>query len=323
MKKLDFHSIEELQPGEELQRLFARNWPAYKTWFLSDGDARRPNYLACHRAIDEHMPELLPVYEVLMKVLQCNDAEARFLSLYQPPPVMSGCSQLIWPHESGALIRNYDYPPKHCDGIVMLTEWTGTRVLGMTDCLWGLLDGINEHGLAASLAFGGRAIEGHGFGVSLVLRYILETCNSTQQALTVLARVPVHMDYNIALIDETGHSATVLLSPDRGTEVTDRLVSTNRQHDFDPIKYKPLADTNTREKFLQQSIGNPNAFLPAVKRDFLHAPLYRHHHQHNAGTLYTAAYSPANRHADYLWPDSSWSLSLSDFEEQSLTVTYN
>jgi hypothetical protein len=32
---------------------------------------------------------------------------------------------------------------------VARTEYAGRRVLGMLDCLWGLLDGINDAGLVA------------------------------------------------------------------------------------------------------------------------------------------------------------------------------
>ena len=39
----------------------------------------------------------------------------------------------------------------------------------MSDCAWGLLDGINEDGLAVSLSFGGRRDVGEGFGVPLIV----------------------------------------------------------------------------------------------------------------------------------------------------------
>ena len=58
--------------------------------------------------------------------------------------------------EAPALVRNYDYSPDLCEWVVLSTAWTGLRVLGMSDCLWGLLDGMNDAGLAASLTFGGR-----------------------------------------------------------------------------------------------------------------------------------------------------------------------
>jgi hypothetical protein len=35
--------------------------------------------------------------------------------------------------------------------VVAKTAYTGRRVLGMLDCLWGLLDEVNDAGLAVSL----------------------------------------------------------------------------------------------------------------------------------------------------------------------------
>jgi predicted choloylglycine hydrolase len=66
----------------------------------------------------------------------------------------------------------------------------------MSDCVWGALDGMNAAGLAVSLNFGGRRVEGPGFGVILIVRYILETCRNAVEALAVLRRVPVHLSYN-------------------------------------------------------------------------------------------------------------------------------
>ncbi len=74
------------------------------------------------------------------------------------------------------LVRNYDYHPALWDGVLLSSSWTGRRVIAMLDSLWGVLDGINEDGLAVSLAFGGRQVVGEGFGMPLILRYVLETC---------------------------------------------------------------------------------------------------------------------------------------------------
>jgi hypothetical protein len=38
---------------------------------------------------------------------------------------------------------------------VSYTSWTGRRVIGMSDCLWGLPHGVNDAGLAASLRSAG------------------------------------------------------------------------------------------------------------------------------------------------------------------------
>jgi hypothetical protein len=44
--------------------------------------------------------------------------------------------------------------------VVLGSAFTGRRVVGVSDCLWGLIDGMNDAGLAASLAFGGRRAVG-------------------------------------------------------------------------------------------------------------------------------------------------------------------
>jgi hypothetical protein len=38
---------------------------------------------------------------------------------------------------AGLLIRNYDWDYRLFDGVVARTAYTGRRVLGMLDCLWG------------------------------------------------------------------------------------------------------------------------------------------------------------------------------------------
>ncbi len=65
---------------------------------------------------------------------------------------------------------------------MLYTKWL-KPVIGMSDCTWGLLDGMNADGLSASLAFGGRKISGDGFGIPLVIRYLLETASTVDEAV--------------------------------------------------------------------------------------------------------------------------------------------
>ena len=86
------------------------------------------------------------------------------------------------------LVRNYDYAPSRFEGVVQATAWGKHRVIGMSDCLWGLLDGMNDAGLVVSLTFGGRRVLGDGFGIPVVVRYLLETCSTVAEARAALAR---------------------------------------------------------------------------------------------------------------------------------------
>ena len=128
-----------------------------------EGLSARAGYLSSLLAFEATFPELVHLYTHLCEMAGNSDLASRFLSMYCPPPYMSGCSQVAWTKDQPALIRNYDYSPLYFEGVVMKTNWL-KPVIGMSDCTWGLLDGINGDGLAASLTFGGRKITGKGFG---------------------------------------------------------------------------------------------------------------------------------------------------------------
>ena len=213
--KKTFQSVDEDKPGEKWSALFKSFWPDYQSWFLSQGDAARPPYGECIKQLRRHMPELEPTYQSLTELAGGADSHARFLSMYCPPPYLSGCTQGVWTGDEPVLIRNYDYNPGRFEGVLLRTKWNDQVVIAMSDALWGVLDGINESGLAVSLAFGGRVDVGKGFGIPVILRYILEFCHDTESAVAVLKRVPTHMSYNITVVDRQQRFATVYITPDK------------------------------------------------------------------------------------------------------------
>ena len=208
-----FRAVSEDEPGAKWATLFAEHWPAYRKWWLSEGIEARPTYGECRAALERHMPEILPLYETLCEEAGGGDLAARFLSLWCPPPYLSACSQAIWPGAEPVLVRNYDYSPRAFDALVLHTRWRGRAVMGVTDGLWGLVDGINAAGLAVSLTFGGRRVVGDGFGVPLILRYVLETCERAEEAGRVLGRIPCHMSYNVTVLDRRRDYLTAYLAP--------------------------------------------------------------------------------------------------------------
>ena len=156
-----------------------------------------------------------------------------------PPAFLTGCSQAAVPGRSPALVRNYDWDYRLYDGVVMRTAYGDRRVLGMGDCLWGLLDGVNDAGIAVSLTFGGRPNVGTGFGIPIVLRYVLQTSDTIDAAVDALTRIPVHMSYNVTVLDAEGRHATVHRRPGQACSVlTDRAVTTNHQG---TVEWKPYA----------------------------------------------------------------------------------
>jgi predicted choloylglycine hydrolase len=320
--QVEFRALDEELPGARWQALFQRYWPAYRGWFLREGDAARPSYLACLRALRGHMPELVPVYERLVELAGGGDPEARFLSLYRPTPYLSGCSQAVWSRERPLLLRNYDYSPELWEGVLLRSAWNGSPVLAMSDCLWGALDGINAHGLAVSLAFGGRRVVGDGFGIPLVLRYLLEFCEATPQAVDVLLRIPVHMAYNVTLLDASGAYCTVLLAPDREPSVLKRALATNHQHAVEWHEHAIATGSIDRERLLERHLADPDESVERFGNRFLEPPLYSTAHGRGWGTLYTAVYDPTERAVSVRWPGYSRQQACRSFSERALVLSY-
>ncbi len=317
-----FQSISEPQPAQKWRAMFERHWPAYHRWFLREGDDARPKYLTCENALRRYMPELWPTYERLVELAGGGDHAARFLSLFRPAPYMTGCSQAVWTRDESLLVRNYDYSPKLWDAVLLHTAWNGRQVLAMSDCLWGALDGINDRGLAVSLAFGGRKIVGDGFGIPLILRYILETCDSTDEATDVLRRVPSHMAYNVTVLDAAGNHATVFVAPDRSAVVSRRLLATNHQEAVEWVEHARATASQDRAHFLNLRLQDEAETRARFVARFLEPPLYQMNHEHGWGTLYTAIYEPAARRATFRWPNYRAEFEFSGFEERALSLRF-
>ena len=301
--------------GERLPELFAASWPSYRSWFLRDGEGARRSQDVGALALRRHMPELVGHYEALVQAVGGGGLEARFLSHWAPPPVATACSLAVWNRDEKVLVRSYDYPAQLCDNTILASRWSGTRVLAMSDCLWGAVDGINEHGLSIAIAFGGRQVVGEGFGVGLVVRYILEVACDVREALEILDRVPVSMAYNVALIDRAGVGAVVQVAPDRPTVVAPALTAGNRQGWTEWPEHAAMCGTVEREEALALAMADPWSTAGSLVGQFLRPPVHRDPSASDWGTVYTAAYSPDLGTLDLLWPDDSWRLSLDAFVE--------
>lgn len=312
--------VEEEQPGEKWQAQFRKAWPYYKKWYISEGLRARPGYLTCLEKLEEHMPELLPVYEKLMPLVGNSDMAARYLSLYSPPAYMTACTQVAWTQQPVSLIRNYDYDLKLFEGLLMKTNWL-QPVIGMVDCSWGLLDGFNASGLCVSLTFGGRKISGEGFGIPLVLRYVLETCENVAQAQAVLMRIPVHMSYNVTVMDTTGAFCTLYLSPDRPPYADWSAVATNHQHANEWQEYAAMTATYERKHHVEALLQRPNMDREELIQSFFRPPLYHLNYRKSFVTLYTAVYNLHNSEVQIMWPGKSIRQSFSHFKEQREVIS--
>jgi len=298
------------QPGAAVAAEFAHAWPAYRRWYLHEGESERRSYTESRHALTRWMPELVHDFDTLVDAVGGQDLEARFLSHWCPPPLVSACSMVMTSFPEPLLIRNYDYPPLLSDSLALRTHWSGRSIIGMSDCGWGLMDGVSDHGIAVAVAFGGRRNIGEGFGIGLVVRYVLQVATSTAHAIELLSRIPVQMSYNLAVIDSSGDHRVVHLAPDHRPIVTRAASAANRQGHTEWPEHAEYCNTLEREEWMAVLTSTPGVGAARLKYEFLQPPLHRSMLESTWGTLYTAAYSPSVGSLSLLWSDDEWHLSV-------------
>lgn len=318
---LEFRAISEPEPGPLLREVFREYWPGYSRW-MTKHPAGWPGIDECRHRLRDCMPELMPVYEELVELVGGSDEAARFLALWSPTPIIRACSQAVCTgYGAPMFVRNYDHAPHLCDGVVLAARWNGVSTHVMTDCLWGALDGVNEAGLVVALAFGGRRAIGPGFGASLIVRYLLQTCTDVREAAAALRRVPVYMPYNFALLDRSGAYATAYAGPDRPTVFDHDPVSTNHQHGVEWPEYARFTHTIERRERLSALVADEREASEVIGA-FLAPPLYRDQFRRASGTLYTVAYTPGRMELSLFWPEQHAVISPDDRTPARVLVRY-
>jgi predicted choloylglycine hydrolase len=157
-----------------------------------------------------------------------------------------------------------------------------------------------DFALRSPSAEGGLLVSALEFPI--VLRYCLETCSSTPEAIQKLLSVPVHMVYNVTLIDAKMDFATVYFTPGMANRVVYHPVGTNHQEEITGPDYATMTRTVERKELLDYAIVNLGESEESMIQRFLHPPLFNTAYAKAFGTLYTAIYSPITKGLTLKWP---------------------
>ncbi len=80
---------------------------------------------------------------------------------------------------------------------------------GNTTAFIEMEDGINEYGLAVGLTFIYPTIVKAGFNAGMLVRYLLEKCKTTDEALSLLKNIPIASQQTLTIADRTGNIVVV------------------------------------------------------------------------------------------------------------------
>lgn len=154
----------------------------------------------------------------------------------------------------------------------------------------------------------------------IIMRYVLHTCATVDEAVAVLQRIPSHMAYNVTIVDKSGAFKTVMVTAGGGVQVTDQRTITNHQAAVVWSEQASFSKTIERKSFLDDFISTTDCTADTLTQAFLAAPLRSTQFDKNFGTVYTAVYLPKSGQMRYVWTTAEWSHDFKTFKDSSINV---
>ncbi|MEU5692068.1 carcinine hydrolase/isopenicillin-N N-acyltransferase family protein [Actinosynnema sp. NPDC020468] len=278
-----FRAFGEDDTGSGWREHVRRHWPR-----LRQGAVEEPGAVARRAAVlDLASPGLARMWEGLThRANLANSAFASFLTHVDPAPLAVHGRQAT---AGRALVRNLDATVERHEATLWLSRLGARRVMGTTSGLWGLLDGMNEDGLAVSLTSGGRFRHGRGLSGPILVRHLLEHCATVTDVDAAVFGWRSAGTHDLTVLDAAGNRAAYRVSPDGPTR-------RGRTDHWDSTAVAVSA--------------------------MLRPPRLRTDYAAGVGTLYTAVYRPTAGNVTFLWPDRMRTWGFADFAAAEVAVEY-
>lgn len=127
---------------------------------------------------------------------------------------------------------------------------------GNTTAFVEMEDGVNEYGLAVGLTFVYPYQNGYGLNGGMLVRYILEKCKNTKEAITFLQQVPIASCFVLTIADAMKNIVTVECYPEHLAVILPSdnehfVVASNTFHHLNmkPFEKKNIDDWNSEERY--------------------------------------------------------------------------
>ncbi|WP_273831702.1 C45 family autoproteolytic acyltransferase/hydolase [Guptibacillus sedimenti] len=246
------------------------------------------------RTVYQHFaPHLLDEMEGMSETLSIslNDALTLFSGYDLPKLEGLGCTALM---TDQGYVRNYDFGPDYYDGRLILRQPSecyatcGHSLLGI-----GLHDGMNEHGLTVGLHFVSTRLHQKGLMAGIIVRMVLDTCRTVEEAIILLKDLPHADEYNYSLTDASGKSSVVEIGPS-GSEVRCKATLYCTNHFQKSNSPQATESSIQRLTYLENHpIVKVEKWFDEFRNPF--SPLFFRDYDNLFGTLHTVMMNPKER----------------------------
>ncbi|HEX7064880.1 MAG TPA: C45 family peptidase [Bacillales bacterium] len=215
-------------------------------------------------------------------------------SMYDLPFPEIGCTALV---QEQHYTRNYDFSPEIYDARLVLAQPDdGYASVGFSQQAIGRLDGMNEKGLVIGLHFVNQSNDQNGLAAPAIVRIVLDQCQSTDEAIDLLIRLPHSHSYNYSITDVSENHAVVEASPrEQHVRKTTTLFCTNH-FQADALTHHNRENTiNSTERLAalkQVADQKPNRIETFEQFHSPESPLFFKDYRNFFGTLHTVQYAP-------------------------------
>lgn len=236
----------------------------------------------CIPLYEEFYPEIIEEIKGVSDGLQINYVDmANFLFSMYCFVFDNKCSCFAFTKNGKTIFgRNSDFVvciEKLCDSAYYKLD-SVYSFIGNTTAWTEMEDGLNEHGLAVGLTFIYPTKIKAGFNAGMLVRYILEKCKSTNEAISALEMLPIASPQTITLADKSGDIAVVECNCDKVIVLRPKnnenyVYTTNHFNSKEMQEYKldveDGARSNERYKTLTNAFENENSYSLKFAQDLL------------------------------------------------------
>jgi len=230
------------------------------------------------------------------------------MSTYGLKPAMPGaCTQIALLPERTAnrhmlVARSYDFSDIRVltdRRLVLLSPEGSQASIGTSQYYFGRYDGMNSAGLYIGMSAAlGKGYQKEGFFFPMVVRILLDSCQSADAALQLIQKIPHSASYNY-LIADVSNAYVVEVSPpklairqaEKGLLIaTNHYVSPSMKEEQKKVLPNSLFRYRTVEGLLGGSGKNDLRGLQKILSGHHDEGVCVHHYMHFLGTLWSATY---------------------------------